>query len=309
MSSAIGLRVPSPVVELADERLAAGGVRVLLKRDDLIHPELPGNKWRKLKYNLVAAREQGHDTLLTFGGAYSNHLRATAAAGHYGSFRTIGVVRGEQHLPLNPSLSYAEARGMQLSYLDRTTYRSKASAEVIETLHQEFGDFYLLPEGGSNREAVIGCAELPAELEDHFDVLFCAVGTGGTLAGIAAGLSPGQRAIGIPVIKGGEYLEQEITNLQTLAFGSRRGNWTLNHAHHFGGYAKRTPTLDHFITDFETRHHLRLDWVYVAKMMHALYTQAAQGAFAPGTTIVAVITGSDELPTSENEPNAPSPKA
>lgn len=172
--------MPSPVAELEDERLVAGGIRVLLKRDDLIHPELPGNKWRKLKYNLAAARDQGHDTLLTFGGAYSNHIRATAAAGHYASFRTIGVIRGEEHLPLNPSLSYAVARGMQLTYLDRTTYRAKASTEVVESLHQEFGDFYLLPEGGSNQAAVIGCSELPAEIDDHFDLFCCAVGTGST---------------------------------------------------------------------------------------------------------------------------------
>jgi 1-aminocyclopropane-1-carboxylate deaminase len=293
----IDLRLPSPVSELYDDRLIAPGVRVVLKRDDLTHPELPGNKWRKLKYNLAAAHDQGHDTLLTFGGAYSNHIRATAAAGHYGSFRTIGVIRGEEHLPLNPSLSYAVDRGMRLTYLNRTTYRAKASKEVIESLHHEFGDFYLLPEGGSNREAVIGCAELPAELEAPFDVLFCAVGTGGTLAGIAVGLSSNQRAVGIPVIRGGEYLEQEIVNLQTLAVGGRSGNWSLDCNYHFGGYAKRTTELDHFINDFEARHDLRLDRVYVAKMMYALFDQIERGTFTPGTTIVALITGSDELPT------------
>jgi 1-aminocyclopropane-1-carboxylate deaminase len=275
-----GLLLPSPLVELEDDRLY--GVRVLLKRDDLIHPELPGNKWRKLKYNLVAARDQGHDTLLTFGGAYSNHLRATAAAGYYAGFRTIGVVRGEEHLPLNPSLAYAVSRGMRLIYLDRTTYRAKASQEA--RLREEFGEFYLLPEGGTNREAVRGCAELVAELQDPFDVVFCAVGTGGTLAGIATGLTGNQRAIGIPVLKGAEYLEQEIAELQAH-------RWTLNHDYHFGGYAKRTPTLDHFIDDFADRHDLLLDWVYVAKMMYALFDQVQRGAFPHGTTIVAVITG------------------
>jgi 1-aminocyclopropane-1-carboxylate deaminase len=294
--SSIDLRVPSPASELDDDRLAAGEVRVVLKRDDLIHPELPGNKWRKLKYNLAAARDQGHDTLLTFGGAYSNHIRATAAAGHYGSFRTIGVVRGEEHLPLNPSLNYAAARGMRLTYLDRTTYRAKASEEIIESLHQEFGDFYLLPEGGSNREAVLGCAELPAELQDPFDVVFCAVGTGGTLAGVAAGLSSNHRAVGIPVVKGGQYLEQEIVNLQTLAVGGRTGSWTLNCNYHFGGYAKRNAVLDNFIDDFEARHGLRLDWVYVAKMMYALFDQVERGTFKPGTKIVALITGPNEVP-------------
>jgi len=249
-----------------------------------------------VSYNLAAARAQGHDTILTFGGAYSNHIRATAAAGHYASFRTIGVVRGEEHLPLNPSLTYATARGMRLTYLNRTTYRNNASKEVIESLHQKFGDFYLLPEGGSNREALIGCAELPAELQNPFDVIFCAVGTGGTLAGIATGLSNHQRAIGIPVIKGGQYLEQQIANLQTLSVGARTTNWTLNHNYHFGGYAKRNPDLDRFINDFEARHALRLDRVYVAKMTYALFDQVKRGTFTPGATIIALITGSDDLP-------------
>lgn len=127
------------------------GVRLLVKRDDLIHPEIPGNKWRKLKFNLAAAREQGAGTLLTFGGAYSNHIRATAAAGRYFGFETIGVVRGEEHLPLNSSLAYAARLGMRLSYLDRVTYRRKHEPGIIGRLRQRFGDFYLLPEGREQR--------------------------------------------------------------------------------------------------------------------------------------------------------------
>ena len=160
----------------------ARGVRVRLLPDS--------NKARKLKYNLVAAREQGADTLLTFGGAYSNHIRAVAAAGAEHGFATIGVIRGEEHLPLNESLTVATGHGMRLAYLDRTTYREKHSAAVVARLRERFGDFYLLPEGGSNEAAVRGCAELPGELGTGFDVICCAVGTGGTLAGIAAGLAP-----------------------------------------------------------------------------------------------------------------------
>ena len=121
----LDLRLPSPLEELPDGRLTRAGVRLYLKRDDLISPEIPGNKWRKLKYNLAAARAQGHRVLLTFGGAYSNHIRATAAAGHYFGFATIGVIRGEEHLPLNPSLDYAVRHGMRLVYLDRAAYRDK----------------------------------------------------------------------------------------------------------------------------------------------------------------------------------------
>ncbi|RZU24552.1 1-aminocyclopropane-1-carboxylate deaminase [Kribbella rubisoli] len=284
--------MPSPVVEIGDDRLGAAGVRVLLKRDDLVHPEVPGNKWRKLKYNVAKARELGFGSLLTFGGAYSNHVRATAAVGALCGFETVGVIRGEEHLPLNSSLEYAVSRGMRLTYLDRTTYREKTSDAVIEALRKEFGDFYLIPEGGSNAEAVRGCAELPAELEPSVDIVFCAVGTGGTLAGVAAGVRPDQLVVGVPVLKGGAFLEDDIVRLQEQVYGARKGSWRLECDYHFGGYAKRTSELDEFIDDFEVRHGLRLDWVYEAKMMYALFDLVARDSFARGTTIVALISGS-----------------
>jgi 1-aminocyclopropane-1-carboxylate deaminase len=278
----LDVQLPSPVSELHDDRLTAAGVRVLLKRDDLIHPEIPGNKWRKLKYNVPLAVEAG--TLLTFGGAYSNHLRAVAAAGHHYGFNTIGVVRGEECEPLNPSLAYAASRGMRLTYLDRTTYREKTSPRVLDRLRQEFGDFHLLPEGGSNPAALRGCAELRTEITDPHDVLLCAVGTGTTLAGLAVGP---QLTIGVPVLKAS--LEDDIVALQRAAFGERVGNWRLEPGYHFGGYAKRTPALDSFIDDFSSKHGLALDWVYEAKMMYALFDQVREGAFSPGTTVVALI--------------------
>ncbi|MQA83683.1 MAG: pyridoxal-phosphate dependent enzyme [Streptosporangiales bacterium] len=287
----VELRLPSPVVELRDDRLARRGVRLLLKRDDLIHPELPGNKWRKLKYNLAAAADQGHDTLLTFGGAYSNHIRAAAAAGFYFGFATIGVIRGEEHLPLNPSLSCAARRGMRLTYLDRTTYRTKHTSEVVGRLRREFGDFYLLPEGGSNELAVRGCAELPAEIDEPFDVICCPVGTGGTLAGLAAGLRPGQRALGFAALKGGEFLATEVERLQQRSLGASSGNWGIEHGFHFGGYAKKKPELEGFVAEFAERHGITLDWVYAAKMMFGIFAFAERGAFEPGSRIVAVVTG------------------
>src|ERR1700749_2928470 len=158
------LRLPSPLQQVTDPERRAGSVRLFLKRDDLISPDLPGNKWRKLKYNLEAARRDGHRTLLTFGGAYSNHIRATAAAGDRFGFATVGVIRGEEHRPLNPSLQYAAERGMELVYLDRASYRRKTSAEITDPLRQQFGDFYLLPEGGSNALAAPGSSALAAEI-------------------------------------------------------------------------------------------------------------------------------------------------
>jgi 1-aminocyclopropane-1-carboxylate deaminase len=279
------------VQELHDGRLADAGVRVLLKRDDLINPDIPGNKWRKLRYNLEAARAQDHDVLLTFGGAYSNHIRATAAAGYHFGFSTVGVIRGEEHLPLNPVLAYAARRGMRLTYLDRITYRNKTSPEVIAGLRDRFGRCYLLPEGGSNELAVRGCAEIPAEISQPFDVICCPCGTGGTLAGIAQGLGEGQRALGFSVLKGGEFLVRQVTELQVLSSGAPSGNWAIEHSFHFGGFARRGPSLDRFIADFAQRHGLELNWVYTAKMMYGIYALAGQPTLPAGSTVVAVITG------------------
>lgn len=291
LESVARLRLPSPLQSVADDRLDRAGVRLHLKRDDLISRELPGNKWRKLSGNLGAARRQGHRVLLTFGGAYSNHIRATAAAGRLFGFSTVGVIRGEEHLPLNPSLSYAVAQGMRLAYLDRATYRSKADPQVVAALRDRFGDFYLIPEGGSNALAAQGCTQIPAEITEPFDVICCPCGTGGTLAGIAAGLGEGQQALGFPVLKGGQFLTGVVEALQTEAFGASSANWSIDDRFHFGGYARRRPDLDRFIADFRDRHVLTLDWVYAAKMMYGIYARAAEGSFPPGTSIVAVITG------------------
>ena len=275
----------SALTELHDDRAAWFGIRLYLKRDDLLHPVVPGNKWRKLKHNLAAARER---RLLTFGGAYSNHIRAVAAAGRLFGFETVGVVRGEEHLPLNDSLAYAVGQGMRLTYLDRSTYRRRTEPDVLAALVEEFGPCHVIPEGGSNGPGVRGCAELPGEIDVDFDVICCATGTGATLAGIAAGM-PERRAVGFAVLKGAGYLDDEVRRLQHEAFGSVTGNWSVDHDFHFGGYAKRTVALDAFVADFAARHHIMLDRVYEAKMMHGLLSRIAEGVFAPGTTVVAVL--------------------
>lgn len=287
-------RLPSPLTGIEDGRLARHGVQLLLKRDDLIHPDLPGNKWRKLRLNLRAAAEDGHDTLLTFGGAYSNHLRATAAAGRLLGFSTIGVVRGDELAarPLNASLARAAADGMRLEFVDRATYRRKDEPDVVEELRERFGRCYVVPEGGSNALAARGCADLGRELRGEADVVAVACGTGGTLAGLAAGLAPvAQRAIGFPVLKGGGFLNSAVQRLQEDAFGGRRGNWGLDERFHHGGYARTSPALDAFAADFAGRHGLVLDRVYVAKMLYGLFALADEGAFPPGTRLAAVVTG------------------
>ncbi|MFF1652782.1 1-aminocyclopropane-1-carboxylate deaminase/D-cysteine desulfhydrase [Streptomyces sp. NPDC058255] len=284
-------RLPSPLREAVDERFARHGVRLLLKRDDLIHPELIGNKWRKLTPNLEAAAGR---TVVTFGGAYSNHLRATAAAGRILGLPTLGVIRGQElaDRPLNPSLARCAADGMRLHFVDRATYRHKTEPRTLAGILRAAAveDAYVVPEGGSNSLAVRGCQELGAELRGHADVVALACGTGGTLAGLAAGLAPGQRALGIPVLRGG-FLGRDIQALQQAAFGARRGTWSLDDRFHFGGYARTTPELDAFAEDFAHRHGLPVEGLYVAKMLYGLVALAQEGAFPRGTTVAAVITG------------------
>lgn len=300
-------RLPSPVAEVVDSRFARRGVGLVVKRDDLIHPELIGNKWRKLTPNLEAAAGR---TLVTFGGAYSNHLRATAAAGRLLGQPTVGVVRGQElaDRPLNPSLARCAADGMRLHFVDRSTYRHKTEpgtlAGILRAADAE--DAYVVPEGGSNALAVRGCRALGEELrdEDGIDVAALACGTGGTLAGMAAGLAPGQRALGIPVLRGG-FLDAGTTALQRDAFGGRRGTWSLDDRFHFGGYARTTPELDAFAEDFEQRHGLPVERLYVAKMLYGLVALAGEGAFPRGTTVAAVITGAP-FPAPGSRPQAAS---
>jgi 1-aminocyclopropane-1-carboxylate deaminase len=282
--------IPSPLQVIDDDRLARRGVRLYLKRDDLIHPDVPGNKWRKLKYNLQRASDEDRQCLLTFGGAYSNHILATAASGYYYGFSTIGVIRGEEHLPLNAVLSGAVRFGMRLTYMDRSLYRHKACPEVETALRERFGDFYLIPEGGSNPLAVQGCAEIPSEIREPFDVICCACGTGGTLAGITVGLQSERRAIGFSAVKGGGFLRKDVKCLQE-AYSQPTTNWSIETDFHFGGFARRNAELDRFIGDFRERHGVELDWVYVAKMLYGVFGLVSAGKFARGTTIVAVVTG------------------
>ncbi|MEV7288819.1 pyridoxal-phosphate dependent enzyme [Streptomyces sp. NPDC093252] len=291
-AAALRPRLPSPLVEVTDPRFARRGVRLLLKRDDLIHPELIGNKWRKLAPNLAAASGR---TVLTFGGAYSNHLRATAAAGRLLGLPTVGVVRGDElaGAPLNPSLARCAADGMRLHFVDRSTYRRKTEPATRAALlaATDAGDALVIPEGGSNDLAVRGCAALGEELRGAAEVVAVACGTGGTLAGLAAGLGPGQRALGVPVLKGG-FLTAGVRALQDAAFGGARGTWALADGFHFGGYARVPAELDAFASGIEQRHGFAVERLYVAKLLYALVALAEAGTFPRGTRVAAVVTGS-----------------
>ncbi|MBT9394093.1 pyridoxal-phosphate dependent enzyme [Hymenobacter sp. NST-14] len=282
----------SPLAEPLAER---AGVRLLLARDDLTHPELPGNKWRKLQHNLREADRLGHDTLLTFGGAYSNHLAAVATAGRLTGRRTVGVVRGEElaHRPLNPTLARAAADGMQFRFVDRATYRRKQEPALLAELLEATGPAYVLPEGGSNALALPGCAALVPEIRalTDFDILCVACGTGGTLAGLLTGLHGRQQALGFAALKGADFLRQDIRQLTLAGTGRTYANWELRTDYHGGGYARLSPALRQFIGEFQHRHGILLDPIYTSKMMVGVLDLLAKGYFRRGSTVVALHTG------------------
>jgi 1-aminocyclopropane-1-carboxylate deaminase len=257
----------------------------------MVDPELGGNKWRKLKYNLEAAQQQNHDTLLTFGGAYSNHIYATAAAGKRLGYQTIGIIRGEQYTELNPTLQFASDCGMRLEYVDRETYRQKTSQDFIDKLHKKYGQFFLLPEGGSNVLALKGCAEIINEIDTPFDAVCVACGTGATLAGLISGLSNKQQALGFAVLKGADFLSTDIKSLLLQANINTTCSWQVNTAYHFGGYAKTKPALWDFIESFKQDFDIKLDAVYTGKMFYGLFDLIKNGYFEAGTRIVAIHTG------------------
>jgi len=287
---------PSPLQRLQSPLLEQANIQLYVKRDDLIHPQFGGNKWRKLKYNLEHARKKQFDSLLTFGGAWSNHIYATAAAGKHFGFNTIGLIRGEEHKPLNTTLSFAKDCGMQLHYINRAEYRQKAEAAYQNKIKQQFGDVYILPEGGSNSLALRGCAEtvkeICTELEKPFDFICCASGTGATLAGLISAIIPGQTAIGFSALKGGEFLNHEVeTFLQREKTNSSTKNWRIETDFHFGGYAKVNDALIQFMSEFETQYGFALDAVYTGKMFYGLFELIKAKKFEPGTSIIAIHSG------------------
>ncbi len=269
------------------------GVRLLIKREDMNHPFVSGNKWWKLKYNIANALNQSCETILTFGGAYSNHIYATAAAAGELRLKSIGVIRGEETRPLNATLSFAIDQGMQLFYVSRAEYKEKNDPLFIRKLHQLFGGFYHIPEGGSNLPAVKGCAEFAVEhlSQISFDHLLLPVGTGGTLAGIVAGFGGNKKITGVSVLKGEGSLKKDIEHMIKEFSGASFGNWSLLTRYHEGGYAKVTTQLLSLMEEMNAVYHLPLDHVYTGKLLLAVIREIEAGSFRRGTTILVVHTG------------------
>ncbi len=278
--------------------LVSQDVQLYLLRTDLLDPVTGGNKFFKLKYNIAEAGRLEHDTLLTFGGAYSNHIAATAASGKENDFRTIGIIRGEEERELNPTLKAALYNNMQLHFISRENYRIKDKKEFVNNLRELFGEFYLIPEGGSNVFAVKGCTEIRNYINMAFDYICCPVGTGGTLAGISASLKENEKALGFSSLQKGEFLEKKVQQLineyhnhYSLKPQTSVSAFSITCDYAFGGYGKINDELVHFKKIMEEIHGIELDYVYTAKMMYGIFDLIKKKYFKPGSVIIAIHTG------------------
>ena len=259
----------------------------ILKREDQLHAFVSGNKYRKLKYNLKEADILGFKTLLTFGGAFSNHIAAVASAGYLLGFKTIGVIRGEEvqdKIERNPTLRFAKKNGMQFKFVSREVYRAKTSELFIKGLRKEFGAFYLIPEGGTNTLAIKGCEEILTDEDKTFDFVCCAVGTGGTISGLINCSKPSQKVLGFPALKG-SFLHQDISKFVS------KTNWELISDYHFGGYAKVNRELVAFINNFKVENNMNLDPIYTGKMMYGILDLIDKNYFPSGSKVLAIHTG------------------
>lgn len=264
------------------------GVELFIKREDKLHPIISGNKFRKLKYNIEEAKRLNQTTLLTFGGAFSNHILAVAGAGAEFGFKTIGVIRGEElesKIQENPTLVKAQEFGMQFYFVSRTAYRDKEETSFISHLHEKYGNFYLVPEGGTNNLAIKGCEEILTDTDkEYFTHIICAVGTGGTISGLINSSSEKQQIIGFSSLKGA-FLSEVIRNFVS------KTNWSINDNYHFGGYGKVTDELIQFLNSFYSQTAIPLDPVYTGKMVFGILDWIEKGYFPPNAKILMIHTG------------------
>jgi 1-aminocyclopropane-1-carboxylate deaminase len=262
-------------------------ISLTIKREDLIHPFISGNKFRKLKYNLQQAKTENKKVVLTFGGAFSNHIAAVAYAGKEQGFKTIGIIRGDELVAKadeNPTLKFAKENGMEFEFISREVYRTKNDISFVEQLRDKFGDFYLVPEGGTNELAVKGCEEILTKEDAVFNYICCAVGTGGTISGLINSALPHQQILGFPALKG-EFLKDEI------CIFAKKNNWKLIYDYHFGGYGKVDLELIEFVNSFFEESKVPLDPIYTGKMVFGVIDLIRKNYFPPQSKILLIHTG------------------
>ena len=262
-------------------------IELYIKREDLLHPYISGNKFRKLKYNIQKAIAEGSNLLITFGGAYSNHILATAAAGKEYGIPTLGIIRGEElynEILENPTLSLAKEFGMQFQFISRAIYAKKEEINFSEEWTRKYKKSYILPEGGTNSLAIKGCEEILDKEDAVFDYICCAVGTGGTISGIINASREDQKIIGFSALKG-DFLSEVICKFVT------KSNWYVNSKYHFGGYGKVTDALVAFLNDFYETTSIPLDPIYTGKMVYGVLDMIATDKFPSKSKILLIHTG------------------
>lgn len=278
---------PSLLSRIDDPLLDRHRIELWLKRDDLLHPVISGNKWRKLKYCLDHALTLGSDTVISMGGAYSNHLHALAFTGKVLGLKTVGLIRGERTEPLTPTLQDCRSWGMELRFVSRSEYRLLRQYREYDALPEIRAGEYWLPEGGAHALALAGVKEGIDEIDLPYDVLCLPCGTGTTLAGCVGAATEGVSVIGFAAVKNAAYLTDEVAKLLPRPYT----HWTVNHDYHFGGFARTAPELNQFIHKFELKHKIGLEPVYSGKMIYALYDLIAKNRFKPGLRMIALHTG------------------
>ncbi|HXC03224.1 MAG TPA: pyridoxal-phosphate dependent enzyme [Bacteroidia bacterium] len=275
------------ITKISDPAMEEKGLELNLLRLDDVHPEISGNKWFKLKYNIEAFQRSGSGILVSCGGPWSNHIAALAAAAYHSQIPAAALIRGEEHIPLNPTLHKAREYGMKLAYVNRTVYRDKIVLE--QKARDLFGtDLFWIPEGGSNAWGVLGCTEILSRMTLNPDVICCASGTGATVAGMAASNKGRNKLLAFPVLKGGGFIRD---NIEAFSGSPIAAEVKFMNDYHFGGYGKVSPELIRFVDEFYTRHRIWLDYIYTGKMMFGIYDLAARGFFERGTCILAIHTG------------------
>ncbi|WP_455596040.1 1-aminocyclopropane-1-carboxylate deaminase/D-cysteine desulfhydrase [Acinetobacter pecorum] len=283
---------------IPDQQIFIRDISVTIRRLDLVHPQISGNKFFKLKYNFLEAQRQGYQHILSFGGAYSNHIAATAFSAQHFGFKSVGIIRGEElaDRPLNPTLATAQKFGMQLHFVSRKQYRHKHEADYLLELGQKFPGHFVIPEGGTNALAIQGCQEILKEDDTQFDVICCAAGTGGTITGLIEASQTHQQVLGFSALKG-SFLKDEVARLTS------KTNWNILDDYCCGGYAKTSPELMQFIQDFESRFSIPLEQVYTAKMLMGILDLIEKNYFPIGSRLLVIHSGGLQ---GRNVPFAPS---
>lgn len=260
---------------------------LFIKREDLIHPLISGNKYRKLKYNLQEAQILKKNTLITFGGAFSNHILAVAALGFENNLKTVGIIRGEElssKIYENPTLKKASQLGMQFEFVSREMFRNKSAADFLFSWNEKYENAYVIPEGGTNELAVKGCEEVLLDSDSIFDYICCCVGTGGTISGIINSSKPNQKILGFPALKG-DFISKDISNF------AKQSNWELQTDYHFGGYGKISDELIRFLNDFYAETAIPLDPIYTGKMVFGIVDLYQKNFFSKKDKVLIIHTG------------------